>query len=99
MRNVTVGQVADAVLHIDLFYEEGDKGQFPPIVRDIEMRNVTSRKSAYALYLRGYKHPPIRNVRVVNCKFENAAKPDLIENVEGLIFPGAGGSVESRGSI
>ncbi len=92
MRNVTVGQVADAVLHVDLFYEEGDKGRYPPVVRDIEMRNVTSGKSTYALYLRGYKHAPIRNVRIVNCKFENAAKPDVIENVEGLIFSRATGA-------
>jgi polygalacturonase len=99
MRNVTVGQVADAVLHIDLFYEEGDKGQFPPTVRDIEMRNVTSRKSAYALFLRGYKHAPIRNVRVIDCRFENAAKPDVLENVEGLIFAGRDDIVKSRGSI
>jgi polygalacturonase len=84
MRNVTVGQVADAILHIDLFYEEGDKGSYPPVVRDIEMRNVTSRKSVYALYLRGYKSDPIRDVRLIDCTFDNVAKPDVIESVEGL---------------
>lgn len=84
MRNVTVGQVADAVLHVDLFYEEGDKGQFPPVVRDIEMRGVTSVKSNYALYLRGYPSAHIRDIRLDNCRFDNVAKPDRIENVEGL---------------
>jgi polygalacturonase len=84
MRSVTVGQVADAVLHVDLFYEEGDKGQFPPVVRDIEMRGVTCGKSNYALYLRGYPSAPIRDVRLDNCRFDNVAKPDRIENVEGL---------------
>jgi polygalacturonase len=84
MRNVTVGQVADAVLHIDLFYEEGDKGHYPPVVRDIEMRNVTSRKSNYALYLRGYKSDPIRDVRLIDCAFDNVARQDVIESVEGL---------------
>ena len=84
MRNVTVGQVSDAVLRINLFYEEGDAGQFPPAVRNIEMTNVTSRKSKYGLYLRGYKHTPIRDVRIVHCSFENTSLPDVIENVEGL---------------
>jgi polygalacturonase len=84
MRNVTVGQVADAVLHVDLFYEEGDKGQFPPVVRDIEMRGVTCGKSNSALYLRGYPSAPIRDIRLDNCRFDNVAKPDRIENVEGL---------------
>ena len=84
MRNITIGEVSDAVLRINLYYEEGDAGKFPPIVRNIEMMNVTSRKSKYALYLRGYKHDPIRNVRILNCSFENAIQPDIIENVEGL---------------
>ena len=54
MRDVTVGQVADAVLSIDFTYEEGAKGPFTPVARDIEMRRVTSRKSKYGLYLRGF---------------------------------------------
>src|SRR5450756_2133610 len=48
MRDVTVGQVAEAVVTINFFYEEGDAGQFPQIGRDVEVRNVTSRKSQYA---------------------------------------------------
>ena len=56
MRDVTVGQVADAVVTIDFYYEEGETGPFTPIVRDIEVRNVTSRKSRYGLFLRGYAH-------------------------------------------
>lgn len=84
MRNVTAGPVADAVLHIDLFYEEGDAGQFPPVVRNIEMSNVKSKKSNYALYLRGYKRAPLRNIRLAQCSFENVSKADVVENVEGL---------------
>jgi len=84
MRNVTVGQVSDAVLRINLYYEEGDAGQFPPRVRNIEMHNVTSNKSKYALYLRGYEHSPLQNIRISGCSFENTSLPDVIENVEGL---------------
>lgn len=84
MRNITVGQVSDAVLRIDLFYEEGDKGKYPPVVNNIEMMNVTSRKSRYALYLRGYVDNPVKNVRILNCTFENSSEPDVIENVVGL---------------
>ncbi|MBN2318184.1 MAG: glycoside hydrolase family 28 protein [Acidobacteria bacterium] len=84
MRNVKIGQVSDAVLRINLFYEEGDAGRFPPTVRNIEMANVTSTKSKYALYLRGYKNAPLRNIRISGCSFENTSHPDVIENVEGL---------------
>jgi polygalacturonase len=84
MRNVTVGQVADAVLQIDYLYEEGPNGAFTPIVRDVEMRNVTSSRSQYALYLRGIERGEIANVRIIDCTFDNVAKPNLIERVDGL---------------
>lgn len=84
MRDVTVGQVAEAVVTVNFFYEEGDAGTFPPTVRDVEVRNVTSRKSQYALLLRGYTHTPISGVRIVDCTFDGVAKPDLLENVKGL---------------
>jgi polygalacturonase len=86
MRDVTVGQVAEAVVTINYFYEEGDAGQFPPIVRDVEVRNVTSRKSQYGLLLRGFSHDPIQDVRLVDCTFDDVAKPDVIEAVKGLSF-------------
>jgi len=84
MRDVTVGQVAEAVVAADFFYEEGDAGQFPPVLRDIEVRNVTSQKSRYAFLLRGYSHDPITDVRVADCRFDGVAEPDRLEGVKGL---------------
>ncbi|HET9360023.1 MAG TPA: glycoside hydrolase family 28 protein [Vicinamibacterales bacterium] len=84
MRDVTVGQVAEAVVTIDFFYEEGDSGKYPPTVRDVEVRNVTSRKSQYALLLRGYGHAPITGVRIVDCRFDGVEKADVLEAVRDL---------------
>src|SRR5439155_26216698 len=67
MRDVTVGQVADAVVTVDFLYEEGDAGKYPPVVRNIDVRNVTSRKSNHGLLLRGYRHAPITDVQLTNC--------------------------------
>jgi polygalacturonase len=86
MRDVEVGQVADAVVTIDFTYEEGDKGTHPPVVRDVEVRNVKSQKSNYGLLLRGYRNAPITDVRLRNCAFENVAKEDVLENVRNLRF-------------
>ena len=85
MRDVEVGQVADAVLQVDFLYEEGAKGNFPPVVRDVELRRVTSRKSNYGLYLRGYEKGTIEEVRVIDCTFDGVAKPDVVEHVTGLV--------------
>lgn len=84
VRDVTVGEVADSVLSIDFTYEEGNKGTFMPIVRDIELRNVTSKKSKYGLYLRGFPAAPITNIRLDSCRFDGVAQADVLEHVTGL---------------
>ena len=84
MRDVVVGEVADAVLSVDYLYEEGAKGPFTPIARDIEMRKVTSRKSNYALVLRGLEKGVIDDVRIIDCRFDGVAKPDVVEHVTRL---------------
>ena len=48
MRQITVGQVAEAIIAADFDYEEGDTGSFTPILRNVDVRDVTSRKSKYA---------------------------------------------------
>ena len=86
MRDVTAGQVADAIVRINFLYEEGDAGDFPPTVRDIDVRRVTSQRSEYALYLIGYPHAPIRDVHLADCRFAGVEQGSIIEHVEGLTF-------------
>jgi len=81
MRNVDVGQVADSVITIDFYYEEGEAGSFIPVVRNVEVSNVKSSKSKYALYLRGFKNAPITGLRVTDCTFDNVSQPNVLENV------------------
>jgi polygalacturonase len=84
MRDVTIGQVRQAVVGVNFQYEECDAGRFPPTVRDVEIRNVTSRKSRNALSLQGYASAPVTNVRLTDCQFDNVAQPDVIEHVRNL---------------
>lgn len=84
MRDVEVGQVADAIISVDFYYEEGEKGSFTPIVRNVGVRNVRSKKSKYALYLRGFKNAPITYLLLEDCAFENVAKPSVVENVRNV---------------
>jgi polygalacturonase len=86
MRDVTIGQVSQAVVTVDFQYEEGDTGKFPPTVRDVDVRNVTSQKSRNALSLRGYSYAPVTNVRLRDCRFDNVAQADILENVKDLTF-------------
>jgi polygalacturonase len=83
-RNVTVGQVAQAIVDIDFYYEEGPNGPFQPTVRNVAVQNVTCKKSKYALYLRGYKSSPIHDVRLSHCAFEHVENANVMEHVEGF---------------
>ena len=84
MRDITVGQVAEAVLTCDYQYDEGDAGPYVPVLRDVELRNVTSQKSKYAFLLRGYERSPITDVRVIDCRFDGVAEADVLQGVKGM---------------
>lgn len=84
MRNVETGQVSGAVLDIDFRYEEGNAGQFKPTVRDIEMRNVTCKKSRFGWTLVGYPDAPIRDIRLIDCSFDGVMKPNVAEHVQEM---------------
>jgi unsaturated rhamnogalacturonyl hydrolase len=82
MRNCTVGQVADAALHIDFLYEEGTNGAFPPVVRNVVMENVTVAKTPRAVTAVSFPGAEISNVRIYNSTFKGTTKHDRIENAE-----------------
>jgi polygalacturonase len=84
MRNVTVGTVSDSIVHVDFLYEEGAAGPERPVVRDIEMTGVTSKKSRRVLFLRGLPNAKISDIRISSCTFENVAGKDVLEHVEAL---------------
>ena len=86
MRDITVGEVAEAIANADFFYEEGDAGAFTPVLRDVEVRNVRSRKSRNMLRLRGYARSPVTDVRMVDCTFDGVAEPDVLEGVRDVVL-------------
>jgi polygalacturonase len=86
MRNVTIGQVAEAVLKINFFYGEGDTGEFTPMVRNINMENVTSEKSRYALLINGYERSPITDVTLKNCTFNNVERENKLVGIKNLVL-------------
>lgn len=88
MRDVTVGQVSDSVLSVDLYYEEGRAGPYTPVIRDVEMRNVTSRRSPYGLYMRAYPGSEISSIRLVDCRLDGVERGNVLEGVRRLSFSG-----------
>ena len=77
VRNVRVGQVKEAVIRINLQYDK-DRGEHYPLVRNIHIENVTSKKSGRPFYLVGLENAKIENVVIENCTFENAAQAQRV---------------------
>jgi polygalacturonase len=84
VRDIDVKAVTTAGVAIDFFYEEGKKGKFSPVARTVYIRNLKTKKSEYALYLRGFKNAPIEEIHLTDCEFNNVAKPNVLENVKDL---------------
>ncbi len=87
-QNVTVGEVKETVIEVDYYYQEGEGGPFLPHVANIQVAQVTSRKSKHAIFMRGYKNSPVSGVTIGNCDFANCAEGTHFENVEDVRFSG-----------
>jgi polygalacturonase len=83
VRNIRIGEVKEAVLHIDLRYG-GEAGEHPPLVQNVFLENVQSQKSDRSLFLLGIPEQPMQNIVVRNSRFENVKEPSVIEHVEEL---------------
>jgi polygalacturonase len=83
-RNITVGQVAHAVITIDFNYEEGAKGAFIPVMRNYVVENLTSGKSKHGVDIQGLANAPVYDVRIENSIFDNVAEGNVLKNVKGV---------------
>jgi polygalacturonase len=82
-RNIEVGQVRDAIV-INYYYEEGDAGDFDPIVRDILIENLSVERAERVFQVRGFDRDPIQDMRLSNVRVSMAEEIGIVENVAGL---------------
>jgi polygalacturonase len=83
VRRVRVGQVAEAVVRINLQYDK-DRGDQHPTVRNIYLQDIVSEKSGRPFYFVGLENAKISNVVVEDCTFKNASQPSVFENVDDV---------------
>jgi polygalacturonase len=85
MRDVTVGAVADAVIRVYMFYAN-ETGDNHPTVRNIQVQNVTSKKSNYGIYIEAEENYPVENIVIENCSFDNVSKGNLLKGHKNLVL-------------
>jgi polygalacturonase len=83
-RRITVGEVAGAVINVDYSYQEGSNGPYTPVFRNMVVEGLTSRKSKRALNLQGYANAPLRDIKLVDCAFDNSGEVGSLRHVTGL---------------
>ncbi len=86
LRNITIGQVAEAVVWVDFYYGEGDIGNYSPTVRNINLENITSGKSKYALLIKSYDRSPVTDICLKDCTFDNVEKSNVLGGVKNLLL-------------
>ncbi|MDP2301744.1 MAG: glycoside hydrolase family 28 protein [Ignavibacteria bacterium] len=85
-RNIKVGEVSEAVIKIDYYYEEGKKGNFLPTIRNVHVQNLTSEKSKFAIWIKAFDNAPVTGLYLDNCNFNQVAKDNVIEHVKDYKF-------------
>lgn len=98
VRNITVGEVSEAVLHINLIYDikkEGEDSLYP-IVRNVVMENVTSQKSQYGISIEGVEgRDCVSNIKLVNCNFKGVEDGNYLNNAGDVVLE----NVEINGEV
>jgi polygalacturonase len=81
MRNVNVG-FATNILLIDFLYEEGAKGPFNPVARNVVMENINVAHTLRILNVRGFPAAEISGVRIYHSTFKQIEQPDIVQNAD-----------------
>ncbi|MFA9188166.1 glycoside hydrolase family 28 protein [Flavobacterium sp. FBOR7N2.3] len=89
VRNIEVGQVKEAVLRINMFYNVygNQTGNFIPQVKNVILENVKVKNGGkFGVLAKGYKELPIENVLLKNVTIDKVGEAYSIENVTNIQF-------------
>jgi len=89
VRNIKVGQIKEAVLKIDMFYDVygAQTGNFIPKVKNIFLENITVKNSGkFAVWAKGHESDPIENIVLKNVTIDKVQTNYFIENVKNIQF-------------
>ncbi len=89
VRNITVGECRQSILGFELQYWYVYDGPYPPYFHNINLENITSKKSQYVLNLEGFEDKvQARDIEIKNCTFDGVTSPEInhIVGVKDITF-------------
>lgn len=88
VRNIQVGEVSEAVIRINCRYEPQEgQGNYPPLVRNVYISNVTSRKAKYAVHMVGIQDLVcINDIFISNSEFSGVEKETFMKETGNVVM-------------
>lgn len=83
-RRIKVGRVGIALLNIDFNYEEGARGAFTPVLRDVVLENITGSAVEQVAHVLGLPNAPVGNIVIRNSSFSGVRKRSVVNYVNRL---------------
>jgi polygalacturonase len=83
-RDIDVGQVSRAAVTCDFNYEEGAKGRFKPILRNVVIERLRARQANRVIDSQGLPGAPVTDVTLRDCSFEGVTQPSIVKHTERL---------------
>lgn len=78
VRRITVARVAGAILNVQFAYEEGAKGTYTPVLRNLEIEHVTCKDANRAVQIQGIPDAVIEGVRIAHADLAGIRSDDVI---------------------
>jgi polygalacturonase len=86
VRDIEIGDVQLGPIDITMRYEPQDTGPYLPVVRNIRVERMTSKKSGYALFVQALDESPLRGLLVRDSAFRGVEKGSFLEGVVDIVL-------------
>jgi polygalacturonase len=85
-RDIEIGEVRRAAVEIDMLYEEGDNGPFPPVVRNVRVERMSVERARYALWIAALERSPLRGLLVRDSRFAGVQSGSRLDGVLDFVL-------------
>jgi polygalacturonase len=86
VRKIAVGRVAESILTVDLLYEEGTKGDFPPVVRHVGIDQVQCLTCPRVLWIQSFAAATVDDIVLSHSTFGGVQFPDIVDQASRVQF-------------
>jgi polygalacturonase len=86
LRDVEIGEVRKAAIEIDMLYEEGERGPFPPTVRNVRVERLSVARAPYAIWVEALERSPVLGLFVSRSRFEGVTVGSRLNGVRDLVL-------------